>query len=81
MNGTPRSTRHSTPNTALITTELAADEAGVTTATIRKWVQRGHLRSAGSQGRRHLFRLEDVFAAERTTYRARRPAGPNRPLA
>ncbi|PSM41540.1 hypothetical protein C6Y14_19820 [Streptomyces dioscori] len=57
--------------TPLITTELAADEAGVTTATIRKWVQRGHLRSAGSQGRRRLFRLEDVFAAERTTYRAR----------
>ncbi|WP_370880348.1 helix-turn-helix domain-containing protein [Streptomyces aurantiacus] len=56
----------------LITTELAADEAGVTTATIRKWVQRGHLRSAGTQGRRRLFRLEDVFAAERTTYRARR---------
>ncbi|MEU9875122.1 helix-turn-helix domain-containing protein [Streptomyces phaeochromogenes] len=58
-------------NIPLITAELAADEAGVTTATIRKWVQRGHLRPAGAQGRRRLFRLEDVFAAERTTHLAR----------
>ncbi|MGW3944475.1 helix-turn-helix domain-containing protein [Streptomyces phaeochromogenes] len=58
-------------NVPLITTELAADEAGVTTATIRKWVQRGHLRPAGTQGRRRLFRLEDVFAAERTTHLTR----------
>ncbi|WP_405544644.1 helix-turn-helix domain-containing protein [Streptomyces phaeochromogenes] len=58
-------------NIPLITTELAADEAGVTTATIRKWVQRGHLRPAGTQGRRRLYRLEDVFAAERTTHLAR----------
>ncbi|MFD7897484.1 helix-turn-helix domain-containing protein [Streptomyces sp. NPDC059568] len=54
----------------LITVELAADEAGVSPATIRKWVQRGHLRPAGTQGRRRLYRLEDVFAAERTTHRA-----------
>ncbi|MGP4048303.1 helix-turn-helix domain-containing protein [Streptomyces sp. 2A115] len=59
-------------NTPLITAELAADEAGVTPATIRKWVQRGHLRPADTRGRRRLFRLEDVFAAERTTHRARR---------
>jgi excisionase family DNA binding protein len=58
-------------NIPLITADLAADEAGVTTATIRKWVQRGHLRPAGTQGRRRLFRLEDVFAAERTTHLAR----------
>ncbi|BCL29601.1 helix-turn-helix domain-containing protein [Streptomyces aurantiacus] len=69
MNRAPQAPSTDTP---LITTELAADEAGVTTATIRKWVQRGHLRSAGTQGRRRLFRLEDVFAAERTAYRARR---------
>lgn len=55
----------------LITAELAADEAGVSPATIRKWVQRGHLPPAGTQGRRRLYRLEDVFAAERTTHRAR----------
>ncbi|UXY28849.1 helix-turn-helix domain-containing protein [Streptomyces sp. HUAS TT20] len=58
-------------NGALITAELAAEEAGVTPATIRKWVQRGHLRPAGTQGRRQLYRLEDVFAAERTTHRLR----------
>ncbi|MDQ0951372.1 excisionase family DNA binding protein [Streptomyces phaeochromogenes] len=69
MTGTTNMNR--VANTPLITAELAADEAGVTTATIRKWVQRGHLRPAGTQGRRRLFRLEDVFAAERTTHLAR----------
>ncbi|MFE7571482.1 helix-turn-helix domain-containing protein [Streptomyces sp. NPDC057539] len=49
----------------LITGDLAASEAGVSPATIRKWVQRGHLATAGRQGRRSLYRLEDVFAAER----------------
>ncbi|MFJ1605578.1 MerR family DNA-binding transcriptional regulator [Streptomyces sp. NPDC088253] len=57
-------------NSPLITTELAANEAGVSTATIRKWVQRGHLRPADTRGRRRLYRLEDVFAAERATHRA-----------
>ncbi|GAA2395809.1 hypothetical protein GCM10010420_21690 [Streptomyces glaucosporus] len=66
------STEPSTPAGApLITAELAADEAGVTPATIRKWVERGHLRPAGAQGRRRLYRLEDVFAAERAAHRAR----------
>ncbi|MFF4015334.1 helix-turn-helix domain-containing protein [Streptomyces sp. NPDC001843] len=58
-------------NSPMITSELAATEAGVTPATIRKWVQRGHLRPAGTQGRRQLYRLEDVFAAERATNRLR----------
>ncbi|WP_338698665.1 helix-turn-helix domain-containing protein [Streptomyces sp. Q6] len=48
-----------------ITGELAAAEAGVAPATIRKWVQLGHLKAAGRQGRRLMYRLEDVFAAER----------------
>ncbi|MEU7734955.1 hypothetical protein AB0B51_17815, partial [Streptomyces griseus] len=48
---------------ALVTGALAAHEAGVTPATIRKWVQLGHLSPAGRQGRAHVFRLEDVFAA------------------
>ncbi|WP_307624177.1 helix-turn-helix domain-containing protein [Streptomyces sp. V3I7] len=61
----------------MITIELAATEAGVTAATIRKWVQRGHLRAAGQQGRRQLYRLEDVFAAERTTYYGRRRDRPD----
>ncbi|MET9529652.1 hypothetical protein ABZY02_03640 [Streptomyces sp. NPDC006649] len=56
----------------LVTSTLAAQEAGVVPATIRKWVQLGHLRPSGQQGRRHLYRLEHVFAAERAT---RRPPG------
>ncbi|MFD9393388.1 hypothetical protein ACFWBB_22490 [Streptomyces sp. NPDC060000] len=50
---------------------LAAQEVGVAPATIRKWVQLGHLEPAGKAGRAQLFRLEDVFAAERATRRAR----------
>ncbi|MFI7500505.1 hypothetical protein ACIBVL_18765 [Streptomyces sp. NPDC049687] len=56
----------------LIPGPLAAQEVGVTPATIRKWVQLGRLKPAGKAGRAQLFRLEDVFAAERTT------RGPNR---
>ncbi|MFB4422570.1 hypothetical protein C5F59_015910 [Streptomyces sp. QL37] len=59
----------------LITGALAADEAGVTPATIRKWVQLGRLSPAGKQGRAQLFRLEDVFAAERAARRKARTAG------
>ncbi|WP_376774022.1 hypothetical protein [Allostreptomyces psammosilenae] len=55
----------------LLTTELAAAEAGVAPATIRKWVQLHRLVPAGRAGRSLTFRLEDVFAAERA---ARRPA-------
>ncbi|WP_307128874.1 helix-turn-helix domain-containing protein [Streptomyces sp. B1I3] len=56
----------------LLTSAVAAQEAGVVPATIRKWVQLGHLRPSGQQGRNHLYRLEDVFAAERATRRAPR---------
>ncbi|GAA4905217.1 helix-turn-helix domain-containing protein [Streptomyces coeruleoprunus] len=55
--------------TTLVTGALAAREVEVAPATIRKWVQQGHLEPAGRQGRTHLFRLEDVFAAERATRR------------
>ncbi|TQJ55057.1 hypothetical protein FBY34_2851 [Streptomyces sp. SLBN-115] len=55
----------------LIPGPLAAQEVGVAPATIRKWVQLGHLEPAGKAGRAQLFRLEDVFAAERATRRAR----------
>lgn len=54
----------------LITGTMAAREAGVAAGTVRKWVQLGHLAPAGRKGRAHLFRLEDVFAAERATRRA-----------
>ncbi|MFF3555733.1 hypothetical protein ACWD4V_06520 [Streptomyces tsukubensis] len=53
----------------LITGALAAAEAGVVPATIRKWVQLGYLAPAGRRGRAGLYRLEDVFAAERATRR------------
>ncbi|MFF8830637.1 hypothetical protein [Streptomyces sp. NPDC015131] len=56
---------------ALVTGPMAAREAGVLPATIRKWVQLGRLAPAGRQGRAQLFRLEDVFAAERSARRAR----------
>ncbi|MFI8518982.1 hypothetical protein ACIGEZ_14315 [Streptomyces sp. NPDC085481] len=59
---------------ALIPGPLAAEEAGVAPATIRKWVQLGHLRAAGKAGRAQLFRLEDVFAAERAARRRVRTA-------
>ncbi|WP_327236496.1 helix-turn-helix domain-containing protein [Streptomyces sp. NBC_01317] len=54
---------------ALISGNLAAAEVEVSPATIRKWVQLGHLTAAGRQGRRLLYRLEDVFAAERAVRR------------
>ncbi|WP_446040245.1 hypothetical protein [Streptomyces sp. SID1121] len=54
---------------ALISGDLAAAEVEVSPATIRKWVQLGHLTAAGRQGRRLLYRLEDVFAAERAARR------------
>ncbi|MEU6348884.1 hypothetical protein ABZ896_06110 [Streptomyces sp. NPDC047072] len=55
----------------LIPGPLAAQEAGVAPATIRKWVQLGRLAPVGRAGRAQLFRLEDVFAAERATRGAR----------
>ncbi len=60
---------------ALVTGQLAAQEAGVVPTTIRKWVQLGHLAPAGRQGRAQLYRLEDVFAAERSTRRKARVNG------
>jgi hypothetical protein len=53
------------PGPTLINGEAAARETGVVPATIRKWVQLGHLSAAGRSGRASLYRLEDVFAAER----------------
>ncbi|WP_457032612.1 hypothetical protein [Kitasatospora sp. P5_F3] len=55
----------------LVTAPIAAVEVAVAPATIRKWVQLGHLAAAGRQGRALLYRLEDVFAAERRTRRGR----------
>ncbi|RDG35988.1 MerR family transcriptional regulator [Streptomyces corynorhini] len=63
---------------ALITGALAAGEAGVAPATIRKWVQLGRLAPAGRQGRAQLYRLEDVFAAERAARGTRDQSGGTR---
>lgn len=59
----------------LISGDLAAAEVQVSAATIRKWVQLGHLQATGRQGRRLLYRLEDVFAAERAVHRKARAVG------
>jgi predicted site-specific integrase-resolvase len=57
-----------------ISTADASCLAGVSVATIRKWVQRGHLEVACRDGLgRPLFRWIDVAKAERATRdRARR---------
>jgi hypothetical protein len=60
----------------MVSAELAAREVGVATATIRKWVQLGYLAASGKAGRAHVFRLADVFAAERSAHRRPPPAHP-----
>ncbi|MFJ4619097.1 hypothetical protein [Streptomyces sp. NPDC088812] len=65
MSGTRNKNPERSGQPTLIPGPLAAQEVGVAPATIRKWVQLGHLRPAGKVGRAQLFRLEDVFAAER----------------
>lgn len=59
---------------SLITTTEAATLCGVSTATVRKWVQRNQLAPSGLDDKgRKLFRLIDVAKAERATrQRARR---------
>lgn len=59
---------------------LAAREVGVAPATLRKWVHLGYLAAAGKVGRAHVFRLEDVFAAERAAHGGTRPPSPPRAL-
>ncbi|WNM74338.1 MerR-like helix-turn-helix DNA binding domain protein [Gordonia phage Thimann] len=59
---------------SLITTTEAATLCGVSTATVRKWVQRKQLSPSGlDENGRNLFRVIDVAKAERATrQRARR---------
>ncbi|QDH93413.1 MerR-like transcriptional regulator [Gordonia phage Dolores] len=59
---------------SLITTTEAATLCGVSTATVRKWVQRNKLQPSGlDETGRNLFRVIDVAKAERATrQRARR---------
>lgn len=58
----------------LYTADQAAAEVGIERQTIYVWVSRGSLRPVPGvkRGRSHLFRLEDVFAAEKTRDHARR---------
>ncbi|GAT68887.1 helix-turn-helix domain protein [Planomonospora sphaerica] len=51
-------------NDELWTAEEAAAEVGVKPGTIHAWVHRGYLTPQRKRGGAHLFRLEDVFAAE-----------------
>ncbi|MFI6477376.1 helix-turn-helix domain-containing protein [Nonomuraea sp. NPDC050663] len=56
----------------LFTAEEAAAEVGVARQTIYVWVNRGYLKHAAKQGHLKLFRLEDVFEAEKSRDRSRR---------
>jgi hypothetical protein len=51
----------------LVDYERAAEIAGVPVATVRQWKSRQHLRPAGLDGRRPLFRPIDVLRAEAAT--------------
>jgi DNA-binding transcriptional MerR regulator len=61
----------------LFTAEEAAAEVGVKVPTIWSWVNRGYLRPAGTRGKHRLYRLSDVFEAEKERKRKhrRRPNG------
>lgn len=56
----------------LFTADQAATETGFTRQAIYNWVSRGYLKPATKQGRTKLFRIEDVFAAEKQRDRKRR---------
>ncbi|HEX4818499.1 MAG TPA: helix-turn-helix domain-containing protein [Nonomuraea sp.] len=56
----------------LYTADQAAAETGFTRQAIYNWVSRGYLEHAAKQGRTKLFRLEDVFAAEKQRDHTRR---------
>jgi hypothetical protein len=59
----------------LVRTAEAATAAGVTEATIRSWVARGHLRPVARDGSAALFDLDEVYATETRLHvdRSRRP--------
>ncbi|MEV7969017.1 helix-turn-helix domain-containing protein [Sphaerisporangium sp. NPDC088356] len=56
----------------LFTAEEAAEEVGMSPATIHTWTARGFLTPAGKRGRFNVYRLADVFAAERGRKRKHR---------
>ena len=59
---------------SVLTTPQAARAVGVSAATVRQWMARGHLTPIGRQGRAHLFTAADVMAVDkRTRARVRQP--------
>lgn len=56
----------------LYTADQAATATGFSRQAIYNWVSRGYLKHATKQGRTKLFRLEDVFDAEKNRDRTRR---------
>lgn len=54
----------------LITTQQAAELAGVSAGAVRQWVRRGHLEKAGIDERgQSMFRVADVARAEFKTHK------------
>ncbi|SEU38683.1 helix-turn-helix domain-containing protein [Nonomuraea wenchangensis] len=61
----------------LVTAEQAADAVGVTKSAIHVWVHRGRLKHVKKDGKKHLYRLADVFEAERLAQDKYRHKGEN----
>lgn len=49
----------------LVNAEQAAEEVGVSKSAIHVWVHRGRLQHVKKDGKKHLYRLADVFEAEK----------------
>ena len=58
-----------------ITTRDAADLLGVTQATVRRWVARGHISPVGKLGPSNLFNTRDVLAANDAIQGKRKATG------
>ena len=53
----------------LFTAEEVAAEVGVSKSAIYVWTNRGALSPSGKRGRYNLYRMSDVFAAEKSRAR------------
>ncbi|MEU8055699.1 helix-turn-helix domain-containing protein [Microbispora bryophytorum] len=56
----------------LYTADEAAGEVGVSASAIYVWTHRGYIRPVKKRGRVNLYRISDVFAAERNRDRKHR---------
>jgi excisionase family DNA binding protein len=52
--------KHNTPDDRLISTGRAAQELGVTSQTVRRWIDEGKLPAVRSHTGRYLVRVADV---------------------